>query len=326
MKIVFFGASKFGLRCLERLNSVSGVEIAGVVTTPRKFSISYSSQGVDNVLHADFSDYTENSGIPLAVLESGMKMKELESVLRNWKPDLMIVVGWYHMFPKSILGIAPVAGLHASLLPDYSGGAPLVWAIINGERKTGITFFMFDETVDGGDIIGQVEEPIYLNDTIATLYDRIEKAGLALLDESIGKYIRNQVAPVRQDESRRRIMPQRSPDDGLIDWSNGALDVYNFIRAQTKPYPGAFTYFRGARLTVWECKLYDASFGDSQGNEGAGIIMGVVDEGLIQGILVSVSKMDHPLLITQVGLETGEDISGVEFAKRNDIQPGETLG
>jgi methionyl-tRNA formyltransferase len=144
------------------------------------------------------------------------------------------------MIPRSFLELAPTGGLHASLLPDYSGNAPLVWAIINGETKTGITFFLFEEGVDSGPIIGQLEEPILPDDTIASLYERIEERGIELLETQLPRIAAGTATYTPQAPSKRRVMPPRSPEDGELDLRKPALELYNFIRAQCSPYPGAF--------------------------------------------------------------------------------------
>jgi methionyl-tRNA formyltransferase len=188
-----------------------------------------------------------------------MSDPDLIDQVKAWAPDFILVVGWYHMIPKAIRSIAPTAGLHASLLPDYSGGAPLVWAIINGEKKTGISFFVMEDGVDSGAIIGQAEEPITFEDTIATLYGRIEEAGLKLVETHLPKIADGTATYTVQDESQRRLVPQRSPEDGKIDWNQEALAIYNFVRAQTKPYPGAFTegLSENGKLTLWAVRPVD---------------------------------------------------------------------
>ncbi|WP_417820432.1 methionyl-tRNA formyltransferase [Terasakiella sp.] len=254
MRIVFIGASKFGLRSLERLVALNDVELIGVVTAPESFPISYNLKGVKNVLYADVPSYCTQNDIAYEVISNGMKDINLYDRVVSWKPDVFIVVGWYHMLPQSWLDIAPTYGMHASLLPDYSGGAPLVWAMINGEEKTGISFFQFADGVDNGPIVAQVETKILPKDTIATLYDRIEELGLDLLTTYVPLLRTGEVRLIIQNEANRRIMPQRTPSDGLIDWAQEALVIDRFIRAQTRPYPGAFTYYDGKKVHIWSAK------------------------------------------------------------------------
>ena len=116
-----------------------------------------------------------------------MNEKKLWDIVKDWEAEVFVVIGWYHMIPKKWMDFAPVFGMHASLLPDYSGGAPLVWAIINGEKKTGITLFKIDEGVDSGPILDQLEVDITNQDTIKTLYEKVEVAGLLLLERNLSK-------------------------------------------------------------------------------------------------------------------------------------------
>ena len=255
MKIAFVGASKFGLKCLNAVFHMGECEIVGSVTVPKKFSISYQPEGVVNVLYADVESYCKEKKIPCLVMTKGMKDPILLDEVKSWQADIFLVVGWYHLIPKSWLDLAPAYGLHASLLPDYSGGAPLVWAIINGEKKTGITLFKFDKGVDDGPIVDQAETEIDDNDDIASLYSRIEELGLNLIVKNIPLIAKGEANLKKQEESNRRIFPQRSPEDGLIDWEKSANDLYNFIRAQTFPYPGAFTYFNGKVLKIWRTSI-----------------------------------------------------------------------
>ncbi|MDH7500554.1 MAG: methionyl-tRNA formyltransferase, partial [candidate division NC10 bacterium] len=229
MRLILMASTRFGLRCLEKVLHMPEIEVVGIVTNQPTFSISYRPGGVRNVLYADFRPLASRHGLPLWIMEGGMNEPGLVAQIRKWKPDFMLVVGWYHLVPRVIREIAPAGGLHASLLPDYSGGAPLVWAIINEEKKTGITLFLLSDGVDNGPIIGQVEVPIHFEDTIAALYERVEEAGLQLLEEHLPRIARGEATYTAQDERRRRIMPQRSPEDGLIDWGWPARRIYNFI-------------------------------------------------------------------------------------------------
>lgn len=251
MNLVFIGSSNFGLRCLETSLQLPGVQVVGVVTAPQTFTISYRPTGVTNVLHADISALACEHNIPVKTLERSMNEPGLFEAVAEWRPDAFLVAGWYHMIPRRWRNLAPAYGLHASLLPDYSGGAPLVWAMINGETRTGITLFQMDDGVDSGPVAGQKEEPIFSNDTIATLYSRIEARGIELLGDVFPQLAAGTLQLQAQDESKRRIVPQRGPEDGQIDWSKDAVYIDRFIRAQTRPYPGAFTTLDGKPLHIW---------------------------------------------------------------------------
>lgn len=233
MKLVFIGAGHFGLRCLELVCGLPEVSVTGVVTAPPVFSISYRPTGVTNVLHAGVAGYAEAQGVPVAILQQRMNESGLLESVQTWQSDAFLVVGWYHMIPKAWRALAPAYGLHALLLTDYSGGAPLVWVMINGETKTGITLFQMDDGVDSGPIADQSKEPIHSTDTIATLYPRIEERGLELLRHALPALAAGTLTLRPQDENKRRIMPQRAPEDGRIDWAQDAIAIDRFVRAQT---------------------------------------------------------------------------------------------
>jgi methionyl-tRNA formyltransferase len=253
-------------------------------------------------------------------MEGKMTHPELVGKVRSWRPDFILVAGWYHMVPASVRQMAPTAGLHASLLPDYSGGAPLVWAIINGERQTGITLFLMDDGVDTGPIIGQAAEPIHPDDTIATLYARIEQRGVELLREHLPRIARGEATFTAQDESRRRVTPQRSPADGEIDWAAPARRVYDFVRAQTRPYPGAFTHLAGEQVVVWRARLSEMR----RRHESPGTVEPRPPDGADAfGVWCGDGRL---LLVQEIGLADGQSASGRAFAEARRIGPGTPLG
>ena len=259
MNLILIGSSKFSLRCLTACLKITHLNVAGVITAPQNFTISYRPTGVNNVLHADVARLASEHGIPVWTLFNSMKDPGLFKKVMSWKPSAFLVVGWYHMIPREWRELAPAYGLHASLLPDYRGGAPLVWAMINGEKKTGITLFQMDDGVDSGPIVGQKEEPIQHDDTIATLYDRVEVRGLELIRDYLPLLASSSLKLQIQDETKSRFMPQRSPEDGLINWTMDATYIDRFVRAQTKPYPGAFTTLDDKPLHVWRTELASVS-------------------------------------------------------------------
>lgn len=252
MNVVFIGSTEFGLKCLKAIQKIKSVNVTGIITSKPVFSISYNKSGVKNFLFADYSEYSNKKNIPFYVMENNMKEAELLSFITKSNPDFVIVAGWYHLIPDILLSKYKFGGLHASILPDYSGGAPLVWAMINGEKKTGITFFVMDKGVDSGPIIGQEKVVITKTDTIKTLYSKIEKLAIKLLIKYLPKIANSTVKYKKQNEKKRRVFPQRNPNDGLIDVKMTSTNMYNFIRAQTKPYPGAFLLVENRKLIIWK--------------------------------------------------------------------------
>ncbi|MGO9138984.1 MAG: formyltransferase [Syntrophales bacterium] len=172
-------------------------------------------------------------------------------------PDVVFAFYFRHMLSQEILKI-PVSGaynLHGSLLPAYRGRSPVNWAIINGEKKTGVTLHHMIGKPDAGDIVGQKAVEIEFEDTARILYDKLCVAAREMLAEVL-PLIREGKAPrIQQDLTKGSYYGGRRPEDGRIDWSRPAVSIYNLIRAVTDPYPGAFGFLPGARKTLiwWAC-------------------------------------------------------------------------
>lgn len=257
MRIVFIGTTLFGLRCLETLLRIPQCTVVGAIAAQQTFKISYRAQGVRNVTHADISGFCASAGVPCMVMSGNMHDVSLFEEVRQWKPDAFLVAGWYHMIPAAWRELAPAYGLHGSLLPDYKGGAPLVWSIINGEKRTGITLFQLGHGVDDGPIVGQAATYISDEDTIASLYARVQDLGVALLELYIPQLADGSAALQPQEPDAGRVFPQRVPEDGIINWTQTARQLYDFIRAQTTPYPGAFSYVGGRKINIWSSRIVD---------------------------------------------------------------------
>ncbi len=257
MNIVFFGATELGYKCCRQIVENKLANVCGIFTIPKEFNISYSDIPVSNVNFADFHELGREFGIPVKDVTG--KMGSYTESIKDLNPELIVVIGWYYMIPENIRNIASkgCVGMHASLLPKYRGGAPLVWAIINGEEKTGLTFFYLDDGVDSGDIIAQNEIEIYLNENIKDIIDKVTVAALNITNEYIPLLASGTAPRIKQDETKATYFPQRKPEDGLIDWSWDTKKIKDFLRAQTKPYPGAFTILNGKKLTIWDADIID---------------------------------------------------------------------
>jgi methionyl-tRNA formyltransferase len=254
-KIIFFGATKFSEEILINLLN-DNCNISAIFSIPKKFNISYSDEKVVNYNYADLSKYANKLSIPFYLVDSSdeKKLIDYKSIIESLSPKVIIAVGWYYMVPKQIRKIPEngVWGIHASLLPNYAGGAPLVWAIINGEKETGVTLFKFDSGVDDGDIIFQEKIKINKKDTIKILSKKVSSLSKKIIKKALNQ---NKVIYFPQDKSKIKVYPQRSPKDGKIDWSWDSQAINNFIRAQTKPYPGAWTIIDGHKVTIWDAEI-----------------------------------------------------------------------
>jgi len=269
MRVVLLSSTVFGYRCLkEGILSTPSVQLKGILTTPKQIEISYSEKPVEIKTHVDFSDLAEQAGCDVVTLRSKITSAAyLEHIVR-WQPDLLLALGWYYMIPRKVRESVPLgcAGIHASLLPKYRGGAPIPWAIINGETETGITLFYFSDGVDNGDIIAQESFLIEEDDTCATLYEKATRTSVDVLREYLPRIASGTAPRIPQDESEATYVLQRKPEDGLIDWSWDAKRIRNFIRAQTHPYPGAFCLMpSGETLRIWKAKVFPHVYYGSPG-------------------------------------------------------------
>lgn len=252
MRIFFVGSTQLGHACLGILKDQPSVEICGVLTAPSEFKISYAPEGVKNILHCDFAPLAQQIGCPLVNLDSKMTSAGLFNEIESLEPDLVLVIGWHHMIPKSWLTRWPTFGVHASLLPRYAGGAPLVWAIIEGQKKVGVTLFQLDDGVDSGPIVNQCAIRVRRSDDIASILARVEVHTMHLIKEEVPRLLSVDSQRVPQNLAGRTIYPQRNPTDGKIDALMSIRKVRNFVRAQTHPYPGAFLEEDGVRTKIWK--------------------------------------------------------------------------
>ena len=255
MRILFLGCTKFSSEILNYLFDLN-VNIVGVCSIPEYFKISYSEELVKNTNYADIGSLAAKKNISHFEVnsEKSFRLTDYSEKILELKVDVILAIGWYYMVPEKIRSLAKYGawGIHASLLPDYAGGAPLVWAIINGEKETGVTLFKFDNGVDDGDIIRQEKFKIEREDAIKQVYEKATIASKSILKDV---FIEKRYSFTPQDKSKIKVYPQRSPKDGEIDWTWDSEKIYNFIRAQSRPYPGAWTIIEGKKITIWDASL-----------------------------------------------------------------------
>jgi methionyl-tRNA formyltransferase len=246
----FFGSTNFSKDLLIFLIQKK-IKPAAIFSIPENFKISYSKQKVKNFNYYNLKKIADEFKIPYYEVRSTKEKKtKYFKILKELNLDIMLFLGWYYMVPESIRRLSKYGawGIHASLLPKYAGGAPLVWALINGEKKTGVSLFRMENGVDDGDIILQKLITIDFKDTIEDLYKKVTKISKKILQISLNNY--EKLKFTKQDKKKIEIYPQRTPKDGRINWFFEAIDVYNFIRAQTKPYPCAFSKIKNTNLKI----------------------------------------------------------------------------
>jgi methionyl-tRNA formyltransferase len=180
-----------------------------------------------------------------------------KQLLADTDVDIVFVISWPELLEPDVLEIPSTGciGRHISMLPKRRGRAPVAWALIHGLAETGVTLFWLDEGVDSGDIAVQESIPIDPQDEAHDLYDKATATTVQLVDELVQTVESGEVPRRPQDESEATYTHPRRPDMGLIDWSKSAVTLHDFIRAQTHPYPGTFTYNQMDKIRVWHASV-----------------------------------------------------------------------
>ncbi|UOA34106.1 Bifunctional polymyxin resistance protein ArnA (plasmid) [Sulfitobacter sp. DSM 110093] len=261
---------------------------------------------------ADFTSIAAEHDVPLHRVRNANDPASVE-LLNGLNLDVLFVIGWSQILHLPALRSARLGcfGAHASMLPANRGSAPINWALIKGEKQTGNTLMRLSEGVDAGDIVAQKPIQISSFDNVATLYDRVAETNcemvLTLLkDLAEGKPL--QAQPQRHDGSP--LLPRRHPEHGQVDWAQPARKVYDFIRALTRPYPGAFSSADGTRTTIWRSALLPVAGRLSE----PGMVLGqiVSDSARACGLVVSCSE--GAVVLLEIEDAKGKILSGRELA------------
>lgn len=256
LRIVFMGTPEFAVPSLRALVE-GGYNVVAVVTTPDK------PAGRGQKIHeSDVKVAARELGLPILQPEK-LRDTEFVEAMQALQPDLGIVIA-FRMLPEVIWSMPRLGtfNLHASLLPQYRGAAPINWAIINGESETGVTTFLLNHEIDKGAIIGQIRTPIGEEDTIGTMYDRLMTIGTGLVVDTVERIATGEIEPVEQmhiDESTLRPAPKIFKEDCCIDWSRKGRDIVNFVRGLS-PYPAAWTPMSGEGVQPLTAKIFSAKF------------------------------------------------------------------
>lgn len=254
-RIVFMGTPGFAVTALDALVK-SGLNIVAVVTAPDK----PAGRGL-TLKESEVKQYAVSNNIPVLQPEK-LKDALFHKTLSELQPDLAVVVA-FRMLPEVVWSMPKLGtiNLHASLLPQYRGAAPINWAVINGETKTGVTTFFIEKEIDTGKVIAKQEVEISEDDTAGTLHDKLANVGSALLVETVNAIRNGTVTPIEQDKLTEGQILKPAPkifrDDCQIDLNKPVEVVYNFIRGLS-PYPGAWMYIKAGdetkTLKILECK------------------------------------------------------------------------
>jgi methionyl-tRNA formyltransferase len=245
-RVLFLGSKALGLRVLQEMHALAPTSLIGAITI--------DDRADTRSTFAEWQEWAAREQVPLHIAAN---RKHAEQLVQELRPGLCFVVGWYWLIGAETLRAVPAGflGIHNSLLPKYRGGSPLIWALINGEPEVGFSIFTFAEGMDDGAIwaVGKVRpEPI---DYVADVLAKLEAETLRVVRLTYLDILSGRIEPKPQDHSQATYCAQRYPDDGVIDWSQPAGRVYSFIRAQSEPYPGAFTFLDKQKLTIWRARL-----------------------------------------------------------------------
>jgi methionyl-tRNA formyltransferase len=245
MNLTFCGTPRFAVPTLERLVA-AGHSVPLVVTQPDR----PRGRGMELVA-SPVKEAAVRLGIPIAQPATIKTNDEFRAQLAALQPDAIIVVGYGRIIPQWMIDLPRFGNLnlHASLLPKYRGAAPIQWAIANGESVTGVTTMRIDAGLDTGDILLQREIPILREDTAETLAPRLASVGAELMVETLRALESGQIHPTPQDHSQATLAPILKKEDGRMDFSRPASDLFNRMRG-FQPWPGAFTTFKTKTLQV----------------------------------------------------------------------------
>lgn len=298
-RVVVVGAVHESRPLLKRFLAERRDSLAAVVTLEDDL-LSTQSGAVD------LTSPATAAGVPV------LKVRNLNSPasidrLKEIDPDLLVVVGWTRLLSAQVLDIPAngAVGFHASLLPENRGRAPVNWALIRGERVGGNTMMLLDAGTDTGGIVDQVLIPFSDDDTCATIYDRVADAGAEMLMRNLDALADGHARSVSQDPDGGTANGKRTPEMGVIDWRRSSAELHNWVRAQTRPYPGAFGTLAGQRVRLWSSTVAE------KGRVGSpGRVLAADDNGLL----------------IQCGIGALHVIDwDVDGASRETIAPGVTL-
>src|SRR3954452_7438288 len=261
MRLAWVSFDVMGRDCLAAA-ARAGAEVVAVVTLPGPIEPDRSGQ-------CSFEEMAAELGVRL-IETPDINSPEMLAALRQAEPDMIFVVGWSQLVLDEFIRLPPqgVFGMHPTLLPKHRGRAAIPWAILNGLAKTGVTLFeISDGTADSGAIVGPGEVPIARDETAETLYAKVTEAHLELVRRCVPELLDGSAPRIAQDTRRASAWPKRTPADGIIDWETRAPYLYDWVRAQTRPYPGAFTYLGDDKVVVWRARPIDVDAGVAAGKK-----------------------------------------------------------
>ncbi|MBQ4620023.1 MAG: methionyl-tRNA formyltransferase [Clostridia bacterium] len=289
MRVVFMGTPEFAVPSLKALFEMENVEVVGVFTQPdrpvgrgRKVEITPVKREA------------EEHNVPVFQFERVRKQEGLDA-MRALKPDIVVTAAFGQILSKKLLEVPRLGtvNVHASLLPRHRGAAPINWAIISGDKVTGVTTMLTDAGLDTGDMLLKKEVIIEENETAGQLTQRLSLVGAELLRETLSAFIRGEIVPVKQNEEEMTYDPMMTKELGKIDWTKTAGEIDCLVRG-VNPWPGAFSRMNGDVIKVWLTKKYEKATDEAPGT----VIAASAKEGLIvacgNGETIEIIEMQAP--------------------------------
>jgi methionyl-tRNA formyltransferase len=296
MKIVYMGTPPFAVPPLQSLIA-AGNDVVGVVTRIDK------PAGRGKVLTPPAVKLAaEQSGVPVFQPKRVREPASIEAI-RAMRPEVIVVAAYGQILPNELLALPKFGcvNIHASLLPAYRGAAPINWAIINGEMRTGITIMQMDEGMDTGAVLAQEGIPIDPRDTAGTLMEKLSELGSWLIVDTLSRIEAGGLPAVPQDPDKATMAPLLKKEDGRIDWTMAAHTIHNRVRGLS-PWPGAYSFLDGSLIKVLETHV----------TEGAGEPGALHEQGR-DGLIVSTGK--GMLSIVRLQPEGKKPMSAPEFLR-----------
>lgn len=313
VKIGWVGVHAEGISALESV-CAAGYDVMGFVTLRQEKADRRCGSG-------SYENICQQFQIPIHEIDHINDASTVQ-LLKSWECDLLVVLGWGQILSAEVLQTARIGavGAHAALLPHNRGSAPINWAIINGESETGNSLMWLAEGVDAGDLINQQAFPITAFDTCGTLYDRVAETNRDMVLDLLTKLTAGESCGTPQQHTDALILPRRRPKDGLINWNSPSKEIYNLVRAVTRPYPGAFGELLGNTYKIW--KVAQLPIGKTSAS--AGTILGPVvsPEDSACGLLVATA--DGVILVLEIEDEQGNVISGKTLSQQDGIPQPQT--
>jgi len=308
MRIVFMGTPAAAAVTLERLLE-SPDPVVGAVTQPDR----PAGRG-QKTIPSPVRRVAEGRKIPVLTPEK-IRDQHFFDALKSWAPELIVVVAYGRILPRSILELAPQGCLnvHYSLLPKYRGAAPIAWTILNGEERSGVTTMKLVEKMDAGPILLQEEVPIAPYETQASLEAKLTPVGARLLLETIRRLKEGRLTPKIQKEEEATYAPMLKKEDGKIDWNQPARAIERRVRA-FYPWPSAYTHWKGKLL-----KVHRAAVAPIDESSPPGQVIRA-DSG---GLLIATGR--DALSLEEVQLENKKRLAAAEFLKGARIAKGDHL-